>query len=305
MRATIAAAVLAAFSSFNAGAVEPLQWKVSILGQSWSPVGTGLSFAGACEAFFQGFAFVQYPGETYRRITRMDSGPPWVCDIEIGGASGYFYRQRGNGYPLIFYQGNLDAVSCNGISGWAWNSYQPTTPMIVTLLADGEFLTNVEAGLFRQDLLNAGKGNGFHAFNLPLPPQLADGRAHRVQAKIGEQWLDYGQSGFSVTCAPKAVIELSGESRTRALPAGPALLQTATVTQGGAALAGETVSIQMTQGGVASGLTDAAGRFSFVYVPPAQFAGSDTLTGTCSTCSLPATKVIEVEQCVVCDEATP
>ncbi|MBX3655160.1 MAG: hypothetical protein KF686_13320 [Ramlibacter sp.] len=89
-------------------------------------------------------------------------------------------------------------------------------------------------------------------------------------------------------------IQLSGPGSTKALPAGPALPQTARVTQNGAAVAGRAVSIALTGGGVVIGNTDATGEYRFTYQPPRGKATAQ-LTGTCSGCSNTATKVITVE----------
>jgi hypothetical protein len=40
------------------------------------------------------------------------------------------------------------------------------------------------ANRFRQDLVNAGYGNGRHAFNIPTPPQLRDHRSHVIHLRV-------------------------------------------------------------------------------------------------------------------------
>ncbi|WP_171063035.1 putative Ig domain-containing protein, partial [Larkinella sp. C7] len=51
---------------------------------------------------------------------------------------------------------------------------------------------------FRQDLLNAGKGNGKHAFSLAIPSSLKDGRPHLLTARVAS-------SSFMLKNPPKAL----------------------------------------------------------------------------------------------------
>ncbi len=64
-----------------------------------------------------------------------------------------------------------------------WDSTQPNTPINVTLSITGisvpSLTTTVTANQFRQDLFNAGKGNGQHGFVFNIPLSLKDG-AHRT-----------------------------------------------------------------------------------------------------------------------------
>lgn len=96
-------------------------------------------------------------------------------------------------------------------------------------------------------------------------------------------------------------ISLSGPGSTKALPAGPVLSQVARVTDNGSPAPGKSVKISVGSGGAVSGITDGAGEFHFLYVPPYQRALSDQLTGTCSGCGNSAHKQIEVQPCDVCE----
>lgn len=98
---------------------------------------------------------------------------------------------------------------------------------------------------------------------------------------------------------PAAVISLRGDTTTKALIAGPALLETATVSQNGAPVAGANVTISIDGGGSISGATDAGGQFAFTYVPP-YVATTANLTGTCATCGNTATLSIQVLACDAC-----
>ena len=112
----------------------------------------------------------------------------------------------------------------------------------------------------------------------------------------------YVFGGTLIPRLPPATITLSGPSSTKALPAGPALPETATVTENGAPKPGISVSITIAGNGSVSGTTDAAGQFNFTYVPPLYVAATDQLSATCSGCSNTATKTIKVEPCDVCEK---
>jgi hypothetical protein len=82
-------------------------------------------------------------------------------------------------------EGSLEIVDGDRISGWAWNSAFPNSPVRVDVFADGELLiTGVLANRFREDLLEAGKGNGKHAFEFATPFQLLDDSPHEISAKV-------------------------------------------------------------------------------------------------------------------------
>jgi len=81
--------------------------------------------------------------------------------------------------------GYLDGADCNQIWGWAWDRNAPNTPINVNIY-DGNTLiaANVPANIFRQDLLNAGKGNGYHAFAINTPASLKDGKPHSISVRF-------------------------------------------------------------------------------------------------------------------------
>lgn len=100
-------------------------------------------------------------------------------------------------------------------------------------------------------------------------------------------------------CSPLR-IKLEGPSRTKALPAGWALPQTALVTNNGAPAPGKSVTITMSSGSTINGTTDAAGKLNFLYTPPYQKPATEMVTATCSECENTAQKTIDVEACEVC-----
>jgi hypothetical protein len=74
------------------------------------------------------------------------------------------------GFPLACggaapnYQGYQDYTNCTAVGGWAWDANQPNTPINVTIYDGGTALATITANQYRQDLVNAGIGNGYHGF---------------------------------------------------------------------------------------------------------------------------------------------
>ncbi|MET0646299.1 MAG: DUF4082 domain-containing protein [Pyrinomonadaceae bacterium] len=98
--------------------------------------------------------------------------------------------------------GYVDGISCNQVWGWAWDRNNPNSPVNLDVLVNDTYLGTVTANIFRQDLLNAGKGNGFHGFvfNLPSFP-VQDGRAHSVKVKLSVMPMSQ-----SLNLSPRPVI---------------------------------------------------------------------------------------------------
>lgn len=121
------------------------------------------------------------------------------------------------------------------------------------------------------------------------PGPSGDGRYHSVS------WRPAGHRGINLVCGVGGKqIELIGGSATRALPAGPALVITARVTQGGAPRAGEAVSITAGGRGSLSGVTDGAGEYRFSVIPY-EYAEVIPLTASYGDCENTASKSIVVE----------
>jgi hypothetical protein len=82
------------------------------------------------------------------------------------------------------YDGVHDPGDGRTITGWAWDSSRPDSPVEVVILDGDRPLATVTADRFRPDLLGAGKGNGRHGFIYPMPTKLKDGRKHHVAVRI-------------------------------------------------------------------------------------------------------------------------
>lgn len=69
--------------------------------------------------------------------------------------------------------GWLDTVNTTTISGWAWDSDRPNTPINVRMYFNNQTINKswyieITADMYRQDLVNAGIGNGYHGFNFGM-----------------------------------------------------------------------------------------------------------------------------------------
>jgi hypothetical protein len=81
-------------------------------------------------------------------------------------------------------RGHFEAVNAESISGWAWDPQKPDVPVDVNIYDGDRLLVTVPANEFRQDLLNAKKGNGKHRFRCTTPVSLSDGQSHTIHARI-------------------------------------------------------------------------------------------------------------------------
>lgn len=109
------------------------------------------------------------------------------------------------------FDGNLDNIIDQYVEGWAYNENQPDGNIPVTLLIDGSFVTNGRSEQYREDLKLAGKGNGFHAFRIPIPLDYFDGQEHLIDVQIG---------GESLPNSPRAVYLVVDNDRAVSLPVG-------------------------------------------------------------------------------------
>ncbi len=82
------------------------------------------------------------------------------------------------------YVGYIDGMSGLTVFGWAFNKADPEERVEVVVLVDGEPVAEGMADKFRQDLLDAGIGDGKHAFEITIPEEYADGKEHEVKVVV-------------------------------------------------------------------------------------------------------------------------
>jgi hypothetical protein len=120
--------------------------------------------------------------------------------------------------PNNHYEGCLDRVDSEVISGWGYDVNNPNIPIDVEI-QDGEvLLTRATAATFRADLCAAGKGNGKHAFTIPVPDWMKDGKSRLIQVKIANSSFSLPNSPQKLTIDKQSAAE---EYRTLNLAADP------------------------------------------------------------------------------------
>ena len=86
--------------------------------------------------------------------------------------------------PEFNYTGVLERADCDEISGWALDKHRPDSPLSVDLFEEKEYVTTIVANQFREDLSDAGYGNGRHAFRVQTPLQFKDRRPHVLSISV-------------------------------------------------------------------------------------------------------------------------
>lgn len=80
-------------------------------------------------------------------------------------------------------EGNVDTADGTMISGWCRVLAHPDARPEVEALVDGHVVARTIANELRGDLVNAGIGDGNHAFNLRMPYWMLDGTSRQVEVK--------------------------------------------------------------------------------------------------------------------------
>jgi hypothetical protein len=103
----------------------------------------------------------------------------------------------------VAFEGFLDGADCNVIRGWAWDAMQPNTSIDVDFYIDNDSFRSIlaPANQFRQDLVDAGKGNGVHGFSFSTPSFLKDGQPHTIRARFRGTLIDLSNSPKSINCS--------------------------------------------------------------------------------------------------------
>jgi MoaA/NifB/PqqE/SkfB family radical SAM enzyme len=112
---------------------------------------------------------IEFPGtaERTRRMLELVHDVPKLSDLEGR-----------------FFEGWIDAVSPDSISGWVWSPAFAEIRVPLWIYRNGSKVAEVVARNFRGDLLAAGKGDGRHAFHLRLDPPLSAGES--ATARLAE-----------------------------------------------------------------------------------------------------------------------
>ncbi len=101
---------------------------------------------------------------------------------------------------LSLLNGFVDQANGATVVGWAWDPGKPNEPVVVELSRNGQPVATVSADRFRQDLLDAGFGNGCHAFEIELPLDSLDAGVPVFSATIQATGFELKRSPFR--CGP-------------------------------------------------------------------------------------------------------
>ncbi len=92
-------------------------------------------------------------------------------------------------------EGFLEVANCHRIEGWVWRPEHAEIPVAVDIWDGNRLITTVQADRFRQDLVDAGKGDGKHAFSFIPPPAL-----HNHHSRLF--WVNIAGTNISLAGAP-------------------------------------------------------------------------------------------------------
>lgn len=121
----------------------------------------------------------------------------WIIDLDKGAAN-----QNTTAVPTTF-EGFHDDSDCQAIRGWAWDTRQPNEPVQIEFYEGNVLVGKVLANRFRKDLRDAGKGNGEHAFEFPVPKRLKDNKEHQIRARIAGTQIQLTYTPRTVQCPAK------------------------------------------------------------------------------------------------------
>ncbi len=102
--------------------------------------------------------------------------------------------------PLPHHASDVERAYCYEIYGWIWDKHRPNATVNVELWDGEQYLMTFPAKEFRQDLVDAGYGNGRHGFYIVTPPQLRDRRSHLIHLRIAGTKQELTNSPTVVRC---------------------------------------------------------------------------------------------------------
>ena len=99
--------------------------------------------------------------------------------------------------------GLTGSAACRA-EGWAFQSARPTTDLTVRVLVDGLLVTTGVASEFRQDLLDAGIGDGTAAFSIDISAFMSSGAEPEVRVQTQDlatgEWVALAETPKQLTC---------------------------------------------------------------------------------------------------------
>lgn len=103
-------------------------------------------------------------------------------------------------------QGYFDVVNCDIIAGWIYDAGHANDVVYIDLYEGTTLIQgNIAANIFRQDLLDAGKGNGVHGYQISTPSSLKNGQNRTLTMK-------QSACNYTLIWAPKTINCSGGQS---------------------------------------------------------------------------------------------
>lgn len=100
--------------------------------------------------------------------------------------------------------GHFDYVDEGYAYGWAFNPLKPNDRMSVDIFCDGKLVGHGPADGYRQDLKDAGIGDGKHLFKIKLSYELYDGKVHTLHARNSSDKTLL--TGSNITLGPEKIM---------------------------------------------------------------------------------------------------
>jgi hypothetical protein len=103
-----------------------------------------------------------------------------------------------NRASAIRLEGYIDKLQQELVSGWIWSPSDPGRRLTVEAVVGDKVFGQAVANRERPDLRDAGKGDGFYGFSLPLSKRIPRGqvpalrvRNHGIETGQSDDWLDF------------------------------------------------------------------------------------------------------------------
>jgi len=135
----------------------------------------------------------------------LKTGTTHTVTIKAGGTATVVGGARTLSCPAPSFIGYLDSADCTQLVGWAWDGTQPNSPISVDVYDGTSFIASVLANTFRQDLKNAGFGNGSHGF-VYTSPAFYTGGSHTITIRYGGTVTPLGETPRAMTCPNETVL---------------------------------------------------------------------------------------------------
>ena len=118
-------------------------------------------------------------------------------------------------------QGVFEHCSNGFITGWAIDARNPNAPLRVDLFIDDVAITTVTADQYRDDLRDAGLGDGRHGFEIAVPHHLQDGVPHRLRLRVAGATTDLRNTPVSTILGDRLPAIPNHQPARRSTPRDP------------------------------------------------------------------------------------